>query len=51
MEFQIESSGILNIKVVDILMLNIFSFWTTPKLLLGFELKLSQYGNNHGQIL
>jgi hypothetical protein len=42
--FKIESDGTLNIEVIDILMLNIFAFWTTSKILLSFEIELSQNG-------
>jgi hypothetical protein len=41
---KIESDGTLNIEVTHILMLNIFAFVTTSKIILGFEIELSQNG-------
>jgi hypothetical protein len=42
--FKIESHGTLNIEVTDILMLNIFAFVTKSRIILGFEIELSQNG-------
>jgi hypothetical protein len=57
--FKIESDGTLNIDVIDILMLNIFAFWTTSEILIGFEIEHSQNGelwstflrSSHGHVL